>query len=731
MSRPLSPQPEVVALLEARHGNAFGFLGCHTLDDGRKVARTFQPSARRAWFWPEGAAAGIEAEKSHHYGLFDLEIDPAHAHGRYEWEYENFEGGHWRTPDPYAFRPLLGDQDMYFFREGTHRRLYDCLGAHPDEIDGISGIRFAVWAPNARRVSVVGDFNNWDGRVHPMRLRIESGIWEIFIPSIPAGTHYKFELLSSEGHLLTKSDPFAFFSQHGTLTASLAYDLGRYTWGDSAWMQARASRHLYSHPMSIYEVHPGSWKRVPADNNRWQSWLEMADELIPYVKNLGFTHLELMGVAEHPFDGSWGYQVTGYYAPTSRYGTPDEFRAFVDRCHQNGLGVILDWVPGHFPKDAHGLARFDGTALFEHADPRQGEHQDWGTLIFNYGRNEVRNFLVANALFWLREYHIDGLRVDAVASMLYLDYSRNEGEWVPNAFGGRENLDAIAFMRELNRVCYEEHPGTTIVAEESTAWPGVSKPIDSGGLGFGFKWNMGWMNDSLRYVAHDPVHRKYHHGEATFSMLYAYDENFILVLSHDEVVHGKGSMINKMPGDRWQKFANLRMFYAWMWAHPGKKLLFMGGEFGQWNEWSHERSLDWHLFLGAEHAGLQKLVATLNELYTSRPALHALCHQPGGFEWLDANDADGSLFPFVRTGPDGERIYIVVNATPVPRKAYRLGVADAGAYRELLNTDAIEFGGSNVRNAPLLLTTETPWQNQPRSLVVDIPPLGAVYLARP
>ncbi len=730
MNRSLSPQPEVVALLEARHGNAFGFLGRHRLEDGRGVARTFQPTAQHAWFWPEGAEHGLEAEAAHHHGLFDLELPSEHLQGRYEWEYEGFDGARWRTRDPYSFGPLLGDQDMYFFREGTHRRLYDCLGAHPVTLDGVSGLRFAVWAPNARRVSVVGDFNNWDGRVNPMRLRIESGIWEIFIPGAGPGTHYKFELLSSEGHLLTKSDPMAFFSQHGTQTASLAFDLDQYRWADGEWMERRAKKNLYTSPMSIYEVHPGSWKRVPHEGNRWQTWREMSEDLIPYVKGLGFTHIELMGISEHPFDGSWGYQVTGYFAPTSRYGNPDEFRAFVDRCHQEGIGVILDWVPGHFPKDAHGLARFDGTALYEHADPRQGEHQDWGTLIFNYGRAEIRNFLVANALFWLHEYHIDGLRVDAVASMLYLDYSRKDGEWVPNAFGGRENLDAIAFMKELNRVCYEENPGTTIIAEESTAWPGVSKPIDAGGLGFGFKWNMGWMNDSLSYMSHDPVHRKYHHGEATFSMLYAYDENFILVLSHDEVVHGKGSMLNKMPGDRWQKFANLRLFYAWMWAHPGKKLLFMGGEFGQWTEWSHERSLDWHVFLGIEHAGLQRLVRDLNALYTRHPALHATCHQPGGFTWLDADDAAGSLFVFMRGKADGEKVYVVVNATPVPRKGYRLGVAEAGAYRELLNTDHADYAGSNQLNAPALLATPGGWQRQPFSVILDVPPLGAVYLGR-
>jgi len=620
----------------------------------------------------------------------------------------------------------ISDQDIYFFREGTHQRLWEVLGAHLTP----EGCHFSVWAPNARDVSVIGDWNDWDGRVHPMQMRGESGVWELFVPGVKENAHYKFELHDQHGHLRVKSDPMAVYGQHGAATASLTFDLKRYRWSDGEWMQRRSQADLYHSPMSIYEVHPGSWKRNMNDGGRWLSYRELADDLIPYVKGLGFTHIELMGIAEHPFDGSWGYQVTGYYAPTSRFGNPDEFREFVDRCHQNGIGVILDWVPGHFPKDDHGLAKFDGSALYEHADPRQGEHMDWGTLIFNYGRTEVKNFLVANALYWLDQFHIDGLRVDAVASMLYLDYSRNAGEWVPNYLGGRENLDAIAFMQELNSVCYANHPGTTIIAEESTAWGGVSRPVSTGGLGFGFKWNMGWMNDSLRYMQKEPVHRKYHHGEASFSMIYAYDENFILVLSHDEVVHGKGSLINKMPGDRWQKFANLRMFLAWMWMHPGKKLLFMGGEFGQWNEWKHNASLDWHLFLGEEHSGLQRLVKDLNHLYTSRKALHAWDHEAGGFFWLDANDAEGSVFAFARTSPDGDKVYVLVNATPVPRKGYRAGVADAGSYRELLNTDAPIYAGSGVSAGAGFQAQDVPWQGQPWSIVVDLPPLGVLVLGR-
>ena len=620
----------------------------------------------------------------------------------------------------------ISDQDIYFFREGTHQRLWEVLGAHLSP----EGCHFAVWAPNARDVSVVGDWNSWDGRVHPMQPRGESGVWELFVPGVKENAHYKFEMHDQQGHLLVKSDPMAVYGQHGTATASLTFDLKRYQWSDGEWMQRRPQNDLYHSPMSIYEVHPGSWKRNMNDGGRWLSYLELAEDLIPYVKGLGFTHIELMGIAEHPFDGSWGYQVTGYYAPTSRFGNPDEFRTFVDRCHQNGIGVILDWVPGHFPKDSHGLAKFDGSALYEHADPRQGEHMDWGTLIFNYGRTEVKNFLVANALYWLDQFHIDGLRVDAVASMLYLDYSRKAGEWVPNHLGGRENLEAIAFMRELNNVCYANHPGTTIIAEESTAWGGVSRPVSTGGLGFGFKWNMGWMNDSLRYMHEDPVHRKYHHGMATFSMIYAYDENFILVLSHDEVVHGKGSLINKMPGDRWQKFANLRMFLAWMWMHPGKKLLFMGGEFGQWHEWKHDASLDWHLFLGEEHSGLQTLVKDLNHLYTTRPALHARDHEAGGFFWLDANDAENSIFAFARTSPDGDMVYVLVNATPVPRKGYRAGVSDGGSYRELLNSDASNYAGSGLSAGAGFQAQQVPHHGQPWSVVVDLPPLAVLVLGR-
>jgi 1,4-alpha-glucan branching enzyme len=594
------------------------------------------------------------------------------------------------------------------------------------EVNGHAGVLFSVWAPNAQRVSVVGDFNGWDGRLHPMRKRVEAGIWEIFIPGVGEEAHYKFELRNCFGQATLKGDPFAFFSQHGLQTASLVFNLERFSWSDREWMEARRTRQWHKEPVSIYEVHLGSWARVPEENNRYLSYREFSDRLIKYVQEMGFTHIELMPVAEHPFDGSWGYQVTGYYSPTSRYGNPDEFREFVDRCHQAGIGVILDWVPGHFPKDAYGLAQFDGTHLYEHADPRQGEHQDWGTLIFNYGRNEVRNFLIGNALFWLDEYHIDGLRVDAVASMLYLDYSRQAGAWIPNVHGGRENLEAIYFLKRFNEVSYERFPGIMTVAEESTAWPGVSRPTFLGGLGFGFKWNMGWMHDFLVYMSREPVHRKYHQGDITFSLLYAFQEHFILVLSHDEVVHGKGALLNKMPGDPWQKFANLRMFYAWMYSYPGKKLLFMGGEFGQWQEWNHDRSLDWHLLQFPMHDGLRRLVQHLNYLYKSEPALWQLDDSYEGFEWIDFHDAESSVVAYVRKAQNGPNLIFIVNATPVPRHAYRIGAAGEGWYEEILNTDAETYGGSNVGNFGGVHADAITWQGQSHSISVNLPPLGVV-----
>jgi 1,4-alpha-glucan branching enzyme len=591
-------------------------------------------------------------------------------------------------------------------------------------MEGVKGCSFAVWAPNAQRVSVIADFNGWDGRYHPMRKLLGSGVWEIFIPDAHEGAHYKFEIKASHGGLLLKSDPYAFYGQHGRQTASMVFDLDRYHWADGEWMAKRAQTEWHKKPVSIYEVHPGSWARHFEQGNRYLSYIELADALIGYVADMGYTHIELMGISEHPFDGSWGYQVTGYYAPTSRYGNPDEFRHFVDRCHERGIGVIMDWVPGHFPKDAHGLAEFDGTDLYEHADPRKGEHMDWGTLIFNYGRNEVRNFLIGNALFWLDEYHIDGLRVDAVASMLYLDYSRKPGEWVPNEHGGRENLEAIYFMKRCNEVCYERFPGIMTIAEESTAWPGVSRPTYLGGLGYGFKWNMGWMHDFIGYMSKEPIHRRYHQGDITFSLIYAFHEHFVLVLSHDEVVHGKGSMIGKMPGDWWQKFANLRLFYAWMYAHPGKKLLFMGGEFGQSTEWSHERSLDWWLLDFPEHGGLRRLVQHLNWLYKNEPALWELDDTYEGFEWIDFHDADNSVVAFMRKARNGAPLVFVINATPVVREGYRVGVPGEGFYQEILNTDAGAYGGSNAGNYGGMHAEPIPWQGQSHSIMLRLPPLA-------
>lgn len=729
-AKPAPLDPNATLILEAKHHDVFSYLGPHQREDGQVVVRAMLPRAQALDVVLKESGETFSATRLHENGLFEAVL-PAHTWQKpYEFAWRSQEGHAMHQDDAYAFGLCLGELDMHLFREGTHWRLYDHFGAHFREMNGVKGMQFAVWAPNARRVSVIGDFNGWDGRVNPMRCRIEAGIWELFIPGIGANAHYKFELIGPEGQLFNKSDPFAFFSQHGPQTASLTWDIRRYQWSDSDWMARRAKQDFYKTPMSVYEVHLGSWKRANGKQGRWLTYREMADQLIPYVKDLGFTHIELMPVSEHPFDGSWGYQVGGYFAPTSRFGNPDEFREFVDRCHQAGIGVLVDWVPAHFPKDAHGLARFDGTALYEHADPRQGEHMDWGTLIFNFGRNEVRNFLICNALFWLEEYHLDGIRVDAVASMLYLDYSREQGQWIPNMYGGRENLEAISFLKELNQQCYTQHPGVLMIAEESTAWGGVSRPVSTGGLGFGFKWNMGWMNDSLKYMENQPIHRKYHHGEATFSMLYAYDENFVLVLSHDEVVHGKKAMLDKMPGDRWQQFANLRMFYAYMWTHPGKKLIFMGCEIGQWKEWNHNQELDWEVLFGEEHVGVQKLIRDLNKLYTSRPALHARDHEAGGFRWLDANDWERSIFAYERMSPDGDRAIVLVNATPVPRDGYRVGVPAAGHYQELLNTDSAIYGGSNKGNGAGATAQATPWQGQPYSIVVTLPPLGTVVLAK-
>jgi 1,4-alpha-glucan branching enzyme len=624
---------------------------------------------------------------------------------------------------------IVSDYEAYLFGEGHWLRAWEKMGARPAERDGRTGYGFVVWAPNAEGVSVVGDFNRWDGRTNRLRSLGASGLWEGFIPDLPAGTLYKFEMHPRHGSSFVKADPFALRAELPPRTASITADLGSHVWRDEAWMTARREHRGLDAPMSIYEVHPGSWRRNPLEGNRSLSWRELAIELVPYLGSVGFTHVELMPIMEHPFDGSWGYQVTGYFAPTSRYGPPDDFRLFVDECHRHGIGVILDWVPGHFPKDAHGLAFFDGTALYEHADPRQGEHQDWGTLIFNYGRHEVRNLLLSNALYWLESFHVDGLRVDAVASMIYLDYSRRDGEWIPNQYGGRENLDAIDFLRELNTVTHGQHPGTAIIAEESTAFPAVSRPTWVGGLGFTYKWNMGWMHDILTYVGKDPLFRRWEHQHLTFSMLYAFNENFILPFSHDEVVHGKGSMLSKAPGDVWQKVATLRTLYTFMFTHPGKKLLFMGGELGEWREWRHNDSLDWSLLAEPLHAGLQRSVADLNAVYAREPALHQVDFEAAGFAWIDCNDYESSVISFIRRARDPEDCVIaVLNWTPIVRHDYRIGVPAPGYYRELFNSDAALYGGGNVGNAGGVTTEAIPAHGYSQSLNLTVPPLAGLIL---
>lgn len=720
---PLDPN-EIAALLHGAHSDPFGVLGPHRVGEDL-VVRVFRPEAREIQIISADDSTKVfPAERLHIEGLYQATIPNETRAFSYRVKVVAFDGSEQTLRDPYSYGPIMGEVDLHLFAEGTDKRLCDKFGAHLREVAGDRGTYFAVWAPNAERVSVVGDFNGWDGRVHPMRKL--SGVWEIFLPGVSEGAHYKYEIKARSGALLLKSDPVGFFSQHGRQTSSMVYDLTRYQWSDGDWMEARREKIWHRSAVSIYEVHLGSWRRVAEQGNRFLSYLEFAEILLPYVLEMGFTHLELMPIAEHPFDGSWGYQVTNYYAPTSRFGTPDELRHFIDACHRAGVGVIMDWVPAHFPKDAHGLAEFDGTHLYEHADPRQGEQQDWGTLIFNFGRNEVRNFLTANALFWLEQYHIDGLRVDAVASMLYLDYSRQPGQWIPNQFGGRENLEAVFFLKQTNELCYEAFPGVMTIAEESTAWPGVTRPTHLGGLGFGLKWNMGWMHDFLHYMALDPIFRRYHQNSVTFSIMYAFQEHFVLVLSHDEMVHGKGSMINKMPGDEWQKFANLRLFYAWMYGHPGKKLLFMGGEFGQAREWNHDRELDWDLLGGARHDGLRRLVQHLNHTYRNEPALWDLDDTYEGFEWIDFHDADNCVVAFLRRSQAGDVLAFVVNATPVVRYNYRLGVPNDGFYREIINTDGETYGGSNVGNFGGLSSEAIAWQARAHSIVINLPPLAVV-----
>ncbi len=719
------PPDELTSFLTGTHSDPFRILGPHRVGDDLEI-RAFRPDARKIDIVLNQQATGpIAAEKIHRDGFFCATVPGARRDLDYHLRLRAWDGSESLTRDPYQYGPIMGEVDQHLFGEGQHWQIYEKFGAHLRTIGDAAGVYFAVWAPNAQRVSVVGDFNGWDGRVNPMRKLVGSGVWELFLPGVREGAHYKFEIRTQTGALLLKSDPFAFFNQHGLSTSSLIYNLDRYQWSDAERMEARRRRDWPKSPISIYEVHLGSWRRH-ADEGRQFSYLELAEALVRYVLEMGYTHIELLPIAEHPFEGSWGYQVTNYYAPTSRFGTPDEFRHFVDACHRAGIGVIMDWVPAHFPKDAYALAEFDGTDLYEHMDPRQGEHQDWGTLIFNYGRPEVRNFLIGNALFWLDKYHIDGLRVDAVASMLYLDYSRQPGQWIPNVYGGRENLDAIYFLKRFNEVCYERFPGIMTIAEESTAWPGVTRPTYLGGLGFGFKWNMGWMHDFLQYMSLDPIYRRFHHGNITFSLLYAFQENFILVLSHDEVVYGKRSLLSKMPGDEWQKFGNLRMFLAWMYGHPGKKLLFMGSEFGQLNEWNHDVGLDWHLAQLPRHDGLRRLAQHLNYVYKSEPALWQLDDTYEGFDWIDFHDADNSVVSFLRKSREGEMIAFVVNATPQVRYNYRLGVPESGFWREIINTDAETYGGSNVGNYGGIRSENVPWMAREHSILIHLPPLATV-----
>jgi 1,4-alpha-glucan branching enzyme len=722
------PEPDAIeALVSARHGDPFAVLGPHAYGEGISI-RVLAPSAEAVdAVDAHGGQTLASLERLDDRGFFCGLIDAAKPSLAYRLRFRRGDA-HWEADDPYRFPAILGELDVHLLAEGRHRRLYEKLGAHPACVDDTEGVAFAVWAPNALRVSVVGDFNNWDGRRHPMRKRHEAGLWELFVPGVPYNAHYKFELLGANGELLPlKTDPFGFSQEAPPSTASRVHGLIEHDWRDGDWMAARRGAQDRSAPVSIYEVHVGSWRR--GDANSYFDYDRLADELIPYVRDLGFTHVELMPISEHPFSGSWGYQPIGLFAPTARFGAPEAFARFVDRCHSSGIGVLADWVPAHFPSDPHGLVRFDGTALYEHEDPRLGFHKDWNTLIYNFGRREVANFLQSNALFWLDRYHVDGLRVDAVASMLYLDYSREPGEWVPNAYGGRENLEAVAFLREMNTTTYGDYPGTVTIAEESTAWPQVSRPVSGGGLGFGFKWNMGWMHDTLAYISREPVHRAYHHNELTFGLIYAFSENFILPLSHDEVVHGKGSLLGKMPGDRWQKFANLRAYFAFMWTHPGKKLLFMGGEFGQEREWNHDQSLDWHLLADASHRGVQSLVRDLNKLYRATPSLHKLDCEPGGFEWIDGGNADQSVLSYARYGgPKDAPVVVVCNFTPVVRHAFRVGVPKGGRWIERINTDGAAYGGSNVGNLGGVQAQETSEHGRPFSIEITLPPLATLVL---
>jgi len=712
---------DIQRLIDARHHDPFTLLGKHNYTDSDLV-RAFIPGAA----WVRIAENGASMDRMGNTDLFAWHGPANEVPDRYRLIWRDSHGAEHVAYDPYCFPPQITDYDLHLFAEGKHWHIYRVLGAHRAQAEGIHGVRFAVWAPAAERVSVVGDFNGWDGRCHPMRVRGNSGVWELFLPGLSVGQPYKYEIRTRpDGNILLKTDPYGQHFEQRPATASRVPAQQHYQWQDASWTQQRHDSDWQKDPVSIYEVHLGSWKRD--EYGHFLNYRQLATELVEHIGRTGFTHIELLPVTEHPLDASWGYQTTGYFAPTSRFGEPDDFRFFVDYCHQHNIGVLLDWAPAHFPRDAHGLANFDGTALYEHSDPRRGEHSDWGTLIYNYGRNEVKNFLLANAIYWLEEFHIDGLRVDAVASMLYHDYSRDAGEWLPNIYGGRENLEAVAFLQELNTVTHAEFPGTMIIAEESTAWPGVSRPVDTGGLGFSMKWNMGWMHDTLRYMSHDPVHRQFHHNDLSFGLLYAFTENFVLPFSHDEVVHGKQSMLYKQPGDDWQRFANLRLLYTYMFTFPGKKLLFMGNEIAQGREWNFDASIEWSLLEYDGHSGMQTLVSDLNQLYRNNTELHRADFSADGFEWIDCNASEASVLSYIRRDGDSF-VVMVLNFTPIPRHGYRVGVPVAGNYRELLNSDSSYYAGTDVGNSGQITTIPVPDNGHAQSLSLTLPPLAGIVL---
>ncbi len=725
MNKPSRKNPldsELTKIIEAKHHDPFSVLGPQT-EQGTSVIRAFLPYAETVTIGTDGATM----QRVPNSDFFEYYPNDQTLPEHYQLNWQDKNGNSHQYHDPYSFDAIMSEFDRHLFAEGQHWHIYEKLGAHLRTIDSISGVYFAVWAPNAQRISVIGEFNRWDGRCHPMRCLGSSGIWELFIPGLTEGCLYKFEILNRHsGELLVKTDPYGQQFEFRPQTAAVVTNSHRYQWSDQAWLEARKQRNWLHQPLSIYEVHLGSWQRDSRGN--FLNYRQLAEQLVSYVKELGFTHIELLPITEHPLDASWGYQTTGYFAPTSRHGNADDFRYFVDYCHQHNIGVILDWVPAHFPKDSFALGRFDGSPLYEHEDPRKGEHRDWGTLIYNYSRNEVKNFLLASAVFWLKEFHLDGLRVDAVASMLYLDYSRAADDWIPNSYGGNENLEAIDFLRHLNSVTHQELPGTMIMAEESTSWPQVTRPTWTGGLGFSMKWNMGWMHDILSYMQQQPIHRAYHHDQLTFGLLYAFSENFILPFSHDEVVHGKGSLLNKMPGDEWQRFANLRLLYTLMFTYPGKKLLFMGCEFAQGTEWSFSRNLDWYVLEYPHHRGIQTLIKDLNRLYTSQPALHHYDFDGQGFEWVDCHDVQQSIISYRRKSASDE-LLVVLNFTPVPRQEYRIGVPEAGHYSVILNSDSAFYDGSNLGDSVVSAEAQ-PWMNLPYSVSITLPPLAGIVLQR-